>query len=160
MFQTEEKLSAMTEVKKVHVRPDPASITTPEERAILEILLELCNTDLDVEITELEVKEMAEVYWNLYKIKPFVGLHELLFEDKGVNLFFQMFRTEVLPLGDATTRRKQVVVMFKKFFEASAELEQTPYLVALRRHAYNLVLFSQCYKLALQTQKTRTQWVQ
>src|ERR1035437_2706961 len=96
MTQKQEQL--VDSVQKIHVRFDPDLMTTVKERAITEILLELCNVELEVEITESEVRELLEIYMEVYKAKPFIGLRELVESDGGVAMFFRMFKEVVVPI--------------------------------------------------------------
>lgn len=159
-MRSAETMEAMTQVQKIRVKPDVDAITTPEERALLEVLLELCDGNLDVETTEAEVRELSELYWDMYKAKPFVGLRELIEADVGVARFFEMFRCQVLPIREVSGRRKQVLEMYQKFVDSSGGYPQTPHLSALRTRAYNLVLFSLSYKVAVQTPQGKKPWKQ
>ena len=150
----------MDSVQKIHVRFDPDLMTTVKERAITEILLELCNVELEVEITESEVRELLEIYMEVYKAKPFIGLRELVESDGGVAMFFRMFKEVVVPIRDLVLRRRAALLMYQKFVGASSAIEQTLYTLALRTRIYNLVLFALNYKLAVQRPKAKKVWVQ
>lgn len=148
------------EVQKVRLHPDPASITTPGERATMELLLELCDSDLDVETTSAEVRELLELYQDMYQAKPFVGLRELIEADSGIALFFEMFRQQILPLKKVEERRQKIFSMYSQFVEAATRHPQTPQLQALRSRAYGMVLFHLNYRLMIQAKKPRKVWTQ
>lgn len=140
-------------IKKVHVVPDPRLVHTPEDRAVLEILLEICDNNLDVVTSSAEVQVLAEVYWGLYQARPFPGLHELVMNDAGVCLFFKKFKELVLPILDLSKRSKQFSEVYRSYTKEVDVLPATPWSVALYKICYDAMIFELSYKLAAQTKR-------
>lgn len=138
-------------VKKIRIRLDPAVVRTTEEGMLMEVLLEICDTNLDIRATEAEVRELLSMYAEMYRAVPVAGLRELILGDAGVALFFQMFKGQIVPLRRTEARQRQRLEMYKRFNIEASGLLQTPHLRTLRGRVDRELLLSVAYKLMVQS---------
>jgi hypothetical protein len=126
----------------------------------MEVLLELCDENLDVETTADEVRELTGVYWEAFKAQPFLGLRELLEADTGMAAFFDMFKEQVLPIRRVDERHQKTLSVYRQFIEVAKTYPQTPHVQALLNRAHNVILFNLNYKLMVQRPKAAKTWIQ
>lgn len=112
------------------------------EKAIVEILAELADSDLGVDISERELKMLIYTYKRLYLAKDFVDLQDLLLQDMGADLFFRDIRTVVRVL-DPNERAEAWLEIFRGFnsYLVSGLADPTEWTEELAALANNFVVF-------------------
>jgi len=90
-------LTPVSEIKRVRVDTlDMGDMSDMKSRAIVEILLELADDNLEVLISDTELRVLLDIYMKIHQAAPFTGLRELMEKDIEVELFFQDLRELVL----------------------------------------------------------------
>lgn len=120
-------------------------------RAMVEILLEVCDANLEVWISEAELKTLTEIYGRLYLAAPFPGVHEMVAADTGVELFFADLR-ELVQIEDQQQRLEAWVEIFKDFgrYIRDQIVDPTPWTLTLNEYAQGYLLFHFHYVILTQ----------
>jgi len=114
--------SELTPVKKIHLDTlDMGDLETRECRAVMEILLQLANEELEVMISDGELRTLLAIYMKMFAAEPFLGLHELIQDDVEVELFFLEIGEVVLE-SDPEMRAE----MFKEAYKTLCQWTQHP----------------------------------
>ena len=100
---------------------DMGKLENQESRAIVEILLELADDNLEVKISDVELRTLMAIYMRLWAAAPFVGLRELIESDVEVELFFLDIRDLVVE-SDPIQRAE----MWKEAYKAYCDWVQNP----------------------------------
>ena len=105
-------------------------------RAMVEMLLELCDKDLQVLVSEREVYLFATVHENLARAKKFQGLHELARQDVAVREWLDGLRA-LVRLEQPLERDRAWVNLCKRNSEhwVQGSLPHTPWSAALLSQA-------------------------
>lgn len=124
--------------------------STPTIKAITETLLEVCDGDLEVSISEAELTVLTAIYNRLKTAQPFRDLHEALDNDAGLAIFYSDIM-EVIKIEDLKLRNEGWVEAFKDFVALSANLGMygTPWDLELRRYAQDHLHAYHQYQLGI-----------
>jgi len=103
------------EIKKVQIDTlEIGSLENQESRAIMEILIELADDNLEVKISETEMRTLLQIYLRMWHAESFIGLRELIESDIEVELFFLDLR-ELVVESDPATRSELWKEAYKGF---------------------------------------------
>lgn len=89
--------SNLADIRTVQIDTlDMRNLENQESHAIMEILLELADDDLEVKISDPELRTLLAIYMRMWNASPFVGLRELIEKDVEIELFFLDIRALVV----------------------------------------------------------------
>lgn len=122
---------------------DMGNLENQESRAIVEILLELADDNLEVKISDTELRTLLAIYMRMWNVKKFIGLRELIEADIEVELFFLDLR-ELVVESDPNARAE----LWKETYKSYCDWVQNPRrekqkFGILSEHAEELLAYAQ-----------------
>ncbi len=128
---------------------------------IAEVMLEICDENLEVMISESELRLLMEVYDCLYAAQPFAGLHEATTLDTGLDIFFSDLRQLVAVL-DPEQRLQAWTEIFRDFDAGCRHklYALTAWVVALRKYGETHLMTSFQIQMMLQSNPKGKTYVQ
>ena len=113
----------------------------PRVRGVMEFLLELCDTDLQIDISEMEVRALSDIISQVRKIAPFKSLHELAEIDPATAFFLTSMRQMTKEKGP-DARRMAWNNVFRQYLAAHrhGDFPLTPWAGAIETIALEQVL--------------------
>ena len=140
----EEEMKSIQRVKAVSIDALQALgvEATQGTLGIAEVMLEICDENLELMVSEAEVRLLAEIHDRLHSAQPFAGLHEALAVDCGLDLFFSDLRMLVTIL-DPIQRAHAWKELFMDFASGCRHhiYALTPWVSALRKYGEDHLTF-------------------